>query len=110
MQSVDALLLGFLCLAIAVSVFFRRHRAVRGLALLLFVGMIWGALFELYAFAPRLAMSQHQRSGKQWSAEVSEGAAVVTEVSRPWYPYIFVSSVGLAVLALLPMKAVRGGG
>jgi hypothetical protein len=105
--NLDILLLGALTCLIGVAVLSKQRKAIQiGVALILLFTAGFSVL-TLDAFAPRLAVSQHERTGGKWSEDFRDGVVAVTRVSRPYHPYIVISSIGLAVIAILGQKRKR---
>jgi hypothetical protein len=108
MAEIDILLLAGLCCAIAVAVVLRRRRFVQVVSILIFLGAIWVSIFEMYTFGPRLAVSKHKDAGGKWSQDFRDGVRAARQINEPYYPYILISSFGLAAIFLFSYKAGPG--
>jgi hypothetical protein len=65
------------------------------------------SIISLYLFVPRLAVDEHVKHGGAWSEDFKTGASAITDVSRPYYPYILVAALGLAAMSLAERKPAR---
>src|SRR5687768_5735639 len=104
MAEIDIILLACLCCTIAVAVALRRRRFVQVVSILIFLGAIWVSIFEMYTFGPRLAVSKHKDAGGKWSQDFRDGVRAAKQINEPYYPYILISSFGLAAICLLAHK------
>jgi len=101
MTEIDIILLACLCCTIAAAVALRRRRFVQVASILIFLGALWVSIFEMYTFGPRLAVSKHKSAGGKWSQDFRDGVRAAKQINEPYYPYILISSVGLAAICLV---------
>jgi hypothetical protein len=104
MDIFDITLLASLCCLIGVAVLFRHRKPVRIVVVVLLLLTTCFSILALDGFSPRLAVSLHEREGGKWSEDFRDGVLSATRVSRPYYPYILVSSMGLALIAIIGPK------
>ena len=110
MHALDITLFVFLCCVIGCGVLFRERRWVRILSALILLLTTCVSVFSLSAFSPRLAFSLHEREGGRWSEDFRDGVLLSARVSRPYYPYIMISAVGLALVAVISQRRKNDDG
>ena len=99
MDILDIVFLALLCCLIVFAIRLRHRRAIRLVAAAGLALTTCFCIFSLDAFCPRLAVSLREHDTGRLSDDFREGVLAVTRVSRPCYPYILISSIGLALLA-----------
>jgi hypothetical protein len=62
---------------------------------------------SLSTFGPRLAVRQHEREAGASSKDFVEGVASVSKIDGLYFPYVLLSTVGLALLAVVGQKRGR---
>ena len=107
MDTLDIILLGVLCCLIGVGFLFRQRKVVRLLVVFILFCISFGSVMSLASFGPRLSISQHERQGGQSSKDFVEGVSFATKIAGLHYPYILLSTVGLALMAVLGQKKGR---
>jgi hypothetical protein len=110
MDTFDIVFLGILCCLIGAGYLFRQHRAVRLVVVFILFCISFGSVMSLATIAPRSAISQHEREGGQASKDFVEGVSSATKLSGLYYPYVALSTVGLALMAMLSQKKGRKDG
>jgi hypothetical protein len=99
MSGFDYILLSLLVILIALAVIQRDRVWLRIITVLIFVGTVFLCILSLSAFVPRYASST-----TNWSEAFSDGISRTMDCARPYFPYILISSTGLAPLAILEPK------
>ncbi|MBI3417149.1 MAG: hypothetical protein HY043_17805 [Verrucomicrobia bacterium] len=107
MDTIDIILLGGLCCVISAGCLFRKQRIVRLLVVFILFCISFGSVMSLSTFGPRLAIGQHDRQSGQSSKEFVEGVSLATKIAGLYYPYVLLSTVGLALMAVLSQKKGR---
>ena len=107
MNTLDIILLGLICCLIDAGVLFRQKKIVRLVVVFILFCISFGSVMSLSTFGPRLTVSQHERHGGQSSKEFAEGVLSATKIAGLYYPYVLVSTVGLALMAVLNRRKGR---
>jgi hypothetical protein len=109
MDTLDIILLGVLSCLIGAGFLFRQRRIVRLVVVFILFCVSFGSIFSLATFGPRLAISQHERQGGHPSEEFVRGVSSATKTAGLFYPYVLLSTVGLALIAVSNQKRGREG-
>jgi hypothetical protein len=107
MDTLDIILLGLLCCIIGAGFLFRQQRIIRLVVVFILFCISFGSVMSLSTFGPRLAVSQHERQGGQSSKDFAEGVSSATKIAALYHPYILLSTVGLALMAVLSQMKGR---
>ena len=110
MDTFDIILLGGLCGLIGAGAWFRNRRIVRLVVVFILFCISFSSVILLTTFGPRSAVSQREQQGGTPSMDFAEGVSSATRISRLYYPYIMLSTVGLTALAVLSPKKGRDDG
>jgi hypothetical protein len=100
-SGLDYVLLSLLVILVALAVIRRDRVWFRIITVLIFVGTVFLCILSLSAFVPRYASTT-----TNWSEAFRDGISRTMDCARPYFPYILISSTGLALLAILGPKKV----
>lgn len=107
MDTFDIILLGVLCCFICAGFLFRQLRIVQLFVVFILFCISFGSVMSLSTFGPRMAVSQYERQGGQASKDFLEGVSSAAKIAGHYYPYVLLSTAGLALMALLSRKKGR---
>ena len=107
MDTLDIILLGALCCLIGTGFLFRQKRIVRLVVVFILFCISFGSVMSLSTFGPRLAVSQHEQQDGQSSKDFVEGVSSTAKIGSHYYPYVLLSTIGLALMAVLSQKKGR---
>ena len=101
MDTLDIVFLGILCCIIGAGYLFRQHKAARVFVVAILFCVSFGSVLSIATFGPRSAIKQHEREVGLSSKEFVEGVSSASKVAGLCYPYVALSIIGLALMAML---------